>query len=46
MFHRLLIWPFIAELHPFEVLIRKNSLSLPLLGRLKDFLEIKYVNSY
>ena len=46
MFHRFLIWPLIAGLHPFEVLIRKSSLSLLLLDRLKDFLEIKYVNVY
>ena len=46
MFHCFLIWPLIAGLGPFEVLIRKRSLSLLLLHGLKDFLEIKYVNSY
>ena len=46
MFHHFLIWALIAELHPFEVLIWKSLLSLFLVGRLKNFLEIKYVNSY
>ena len=46
MFHHLLILPLIAGLRPFEVLSRKSLLSLLLLDRLKDFLEIKYVNSY
>ena len=46
MFHRFLIWPLIAGLGPFEVLKRKSSLSLLLLDRLKDLLQIKNVNSY
>ena len=46
MFHRFLIWSLIAELRPFEAINRKSSLLLLLLGCLKDFLEIKYVNSY
>ena len=46
MCHHFLIWPLIAGLHPFEVLVRESSLSLLLLDRLKDILEIKYVNSY
>ena len=46
VFHRFLIWPLTAGLCPLEVLIRKSSLSLLLLDRLKDFLEIKYVNLY
>ena len=41
MFHHFLIWPLIAGLHSLEILIRKISLALLLLGRLKDFLEIK-----
>ena len=41
MFHRVLIWPLIAGFCPFEVFIRKSLLSLLLLDRLKDFLEIK-----
>ena len=45
-FHRFLIWPLIAGLLPFEVLIRKTFLLLFLLDRSKDFLEIKCVNSY
>ena len=31
-----------CRVRSFEVLIRKSSLSLPLLDRLKDFLEIEY----
>ena len=46
MFHLFFIWPLIAGLHPFEVLIRKSLLSLLLLDRLKEFPEMKYVNSY
>ena len=46
MFHCFLIWPLITGLHPFEVLIRKSSLSRLVLDYSKDFFEIKYVNSY
>ena len=41
-----LIWSLIAGVRPFEVLIRKSLLSLLRLDHLKDFLDIKYVNSY
>ena len=40
LFHCFLIWPRIAGLSPFEVLIRKGFLLLLLLGRSKDILDI------
>ena len=46
VFHHFFIWPLIAGLRLFEVLIRKSSLLLLLLDRSKDFLEIKYMNIY